>query len=292
MNSEMPCFNELTAVVSSPEVMEERLREYVRILERLRSYGVRKILYDCDLKDIRLTKTMSLEDLCAKVWLDPNFYHLRSIIGTLVDMRQYPSKAEQQERYNRYSNVSLMCNDVAWPDMPLGLYAAHVLDTYAVGFSDDTQDAMGLVCKLKLTWKKEKENAKDKFKEEEVYHLTKMKDFEDDDFTWYLATKDIKVSKAGRKDEAIDLPPHHGQKECTEHAKILIQNEFVEAILNSIDHVRSERKYIHKVYPDGKIEVRLHWQEGGYGLLIATAGRDIVQTKWIALHLQERYGHM
>lgn len=289
MSIVQPCFNELSLKDISAANIEEKLRVFVALLTRLKTlYGIKKILYDVELKKVNLSETLSLEDFCTLAFYKPEFASLRGVISVFMDMRHYPTNAEKQERYASYSNVELIAkgNEACRIDeLPMGLFAAHVIDTFAVGFSDDSENK-AINYKLLLTCADSSNQ-----KEEDVYCITSESDCNDEAFSTYLAGKDIEVPKASRKNNVIQLPSHHSLHHCREHAKLLIQDDYVEQILDSLPFV-DRREYIHHTYSDGIIHVRMFWERGGYGLKIATSGKDLVQTKWIANHLAKRYGHM
>ena len=288
MSTIQPCFNELSLREISAENVEKKLRIFVSLLTRLKAYGIRKVLYDVQLGKVMLSETQSLEDFCALVYYKPEYASLRAVVSVLLDMRHYPTDAEKHERYAKFSSVSLGANgkgEYETEELPLGLYAAYVLNTFAVGFKNDNAEE-SIVYKLQLV----SSNAANSI-EEDVYCVTSESDCNDEAFSTYLAGKHIEVPKASRKNINIQLPQHHSLQLCREHAELLIQDDYVEEILDSLPFV--ERwEYVHHTYSNGIIHVRIFWERGGYGLKIATSGRDLVQTKWIANYLAHRYGHM
>lgn len=290
MSQVKPFFNELSLREVTKENLAERIQRYASLLNQLKTYGIRKVLYEVDMSKVKLADSLTLEELYASAFANPEYSSLMNALLVLLDMREYPSNVENNKRYDYYADVKLATTrngEVSGDDMPLGLYAAHVMDTFAVGFGGNSEGNESIVCKLLLTKTGQSEQEGD---EKCVFCITSKSDCDNDDFSNFLALKDIDVPKATRKIENISLPHHHSLQVCTEHAKILIKDDYVEEILDSLPFV--ERwEYVHQVYGNGIIHVRIFWERGGYGLKVATSGRDLVQTKWIANHLTSRYGH-
>lgn len=91
-------------------------------------------------------------------------------------------------------------------------------------------------------------------------------------------------------DEDITLSgDHHGNKELKTFAKKLFKNEYVESVINNIDFSPKAINFIKNIYHDGKIELVLHWESAGYGMVIQTTGRNYRETEAIAKILKEEY---
>ncbi len=294
MSGIMPCFNELTATGFSENNVVERVQAYIEVLKRLDSYGIKKVLYDTSFKSISVSKDLSLADVCNSAYYDPRYATMRKFVNVLMQTRQYPSEVEKNKRFDQYSQVELVSEKGDKNErfeMPFGLYAAYLLNSFAVGFAgkiDAEND--NITCSLHLTKPAIEESKEDEIETASVYNIISVANFDDDEFSSYLATKEIEVPKAECKNLKVNLPPHHSTKACTTHAETLIQDEYVVEIINSLPFRGDIRRYVQKVYNDGMIELRLFWLEGGYGLKIKTSGKDLIHTKWIANHLTSRYG--
>ena len=274
--------------------IEERIRVYVDLLVRLESYGIKKVLYDTDFKSIKIAKDLTLADLYIKSYYEEPYKPFRKVLDILVDRKYYPSDIDKQERFNQYSQVELICEDQEEEnkgEFPWGLYGAYLLNSFAVGFASETKENHEISCKIRLTSQADEAGGRE-YEEVNVYHITFATDCDDDNFSSFLATKEIDVPKAQQTNTNISLPKHHGNGDvCKEHAESLIKDKYVVSIINSIHFNSDERRYIRKVYADGRVEVRLHWTTMGHGLCIQTSGNDIVHTKWIARHLQQFFDH-
>lgn len=84
----------------------------------------------------------------------------------------------------------------------------------------------------------------------------------------------------------IKLSSHHGKDKLTALSKKLIRLDYVEFIINSIDNSPRCKNFIQKCYQDGKIEVILINTDAGYGLILQSIGRDLIETLYISKILE------
>ena len=82
---------------------------------------------------------------------------------------------------------------------------------------------------------------------------------------------------------------HHGNKELKAFAKKLFKNEYVVSVINNIDFSPKAINLIKIIYPDGKIELVLHWESAGYGMVIQTTGKNYRETEAIAEILKKEF---
>ncbi len=106
----------------------------------------------------------------------------------------------------------------------------------------------------------------------------------------YSGKLDLKKRSKIPNDDDITLSgDHHGNKELKSFAKKLFKNDYVESVINNIDFSPKAINFIKNIYPDGKIELVLHWESAGYGMVIQTTGRNYRETEAIAKILKEEY---
>lgn len=93
--------------------------------------------------------------------------------------------------------------------------------------------------------------------------------------------------------QPINKPIHfrddHGKDILKAFAKRLINSPYVTEVINSIAFNSQTVRFIRRVFPDGKIEIVLHWEDKGYGMVIQTTGRNLRETKAISEILQTQY---
>lgn len=106
----------------------------------------------------------------------------------------------------------------------------------------------------------------------------------------YSGELDLKERSIAPTDDDITLSgDHHGNKELKAFAKRLFKNEYVVSVINNIDYSPRAINFIKKIYPDGKIELVLHWESAGYGMIIQTTGKNYRETEVIANILKKEF---
>lgn len=290
-----PCFNELSVfpLCTNEEEMRMRIETFVSLLRKLRKYGFAKLRCEHGLSDFKLTKAMSLFEYCQSAFAKDNQNKKdRDNANFLFTFIRKPYlKDNEESNFGDYDEVKCCLDERnnTWCDC-YGLYIAHILKSFAVSFDVSITNP----CKLKLT-KNKIVNTNIVVESEQIVNIANISNLgqlENDMFTIRtLSEKEINVPKAGsNKALSFTLPSHHGVKECMQHGEQLLQSPYVVDILNSIPFDPSEKQYIHNVYPNGIIEVRLHWTKVGYGLKIATSAQDIIEAWWVAKNLQNYFG--
>ena len=82
---------------------------------------------------------------------------------------------------------------------------------------------------------------------------------------------------------------HHGNQKLEAFSKKLFKSEYVVSVINNIDFSPKAIKMIKNIYPDGKIEIVLHWESAGYGMVIQTTGKNYRETEAIAEILRQEF---
>ena len=82
---------------------------------------------------------------------------------------------------------------------------------------------------------------------------------------------------------------HHGNDKLEAFGKRLFKNDYVVCVINNIDFSPKAINFIKNIYPDGKIELVLHWESAGYGMAIQTTGKNYRETEEIARILQKEF---
>lgn len=280
-----PCFNELSVqpLCLTDDEVKNRVSTLSKLLSKLRSYGIKSIRIENGLADILLKEDFNLSQYCnqARSSEDRN---QATMFYTMFHPPYLPE--EKEDLLSTYSDVKHVTESGDEVNC-YGLYIAHLLKSFAIGLNTGIKSP----CKLKLIT--QNGHNKPKIDEVDIIHLSTVEQLnKDKTFAKFMSTQpDIGVKEVDSAYKKTDgVPEHHGIKECTDHGKKLLQNPYVKDILNSIDWNQLEKEYIHKVNPDGSIEIRLHWTKKGYGLLISTSATDLVEAYWVAKRLNEKYG--
>lgn len=74
---------------------------------------------------------------------------------------------------------------------------------------------------------------------------------------------------------------HHGNDKLLHFAKKLLKSKYVISVVNNIAFKPSATKLVHKCNPDGTMEIVLHWEDEGFGMLVETTGRNLQETEAI-----------
>lgn len=87
----------------------------------------------------------------------------------------------------------------------------------------------------------------------------------------------------------ISLRDDHGKDILDAFAKRLRNSEYVVSVINSLPFNPNTSRFIRKYYSDGKIEIVLHWEDEGFGMIVQTTGRNYNETAAIAKILNENF---
>ena len=90
-------------------------------------------------------------------------------------------------------------------------------------------------------------------------------------------------------EKQIRLRDDHGTDVLRAFAKRIINSPHVNGIVNSLPWNNKTTNFTRRVYPNGLIEVVLHWTDEGLGMVIQTTGRNLRETEEIAGLLKREY---
>ena len=91
------------------------------------------------------------------------------------------------------------------------------------------------------------------------------------------------------KKQNIHFRDDHGIDVLQKFAERIIRNDYVEGVVNSLPFNRNTSRFIKRVYKSGLVEVVLHWEDVGYGMVLKTTGRNYRETDAIANILKEEF---
>ena len=108
---------------------------------------------------------------------------------------------------------------------------------------------------------------------------------------WIENQKPITLLKTNKKpaEKEIKLRNDHGKDILKNFSKKLIKSEYVTRIINSLPFNPTETNFIHKIYPNGQIEIVLTDTDQGFGIIIQTTGRNLRETSKISNILENKY---
>lgn len=91
------------------------------------------------------------------------------------------------------------------------------------------------------------------------------------------------------EDKEIHLRNDHGKDILMRWAKKLVNNPYVEEIVNSLPFSPRTTNPIKKVYDNGLVEIVFTETDAGYGMVLKTTGRNRKETEEISKILKSRY---
>lgn len=110
---------------------------------------------------------------------------------------------------------------------------------------------------------------------------------------WERYKKDFPphIGRTNKKpeDKKIHLRDDHGRDVLMRWAKKLVNNPYVEEIVNSLPFSPRTTNPIKKVYDNGLVDIVLTETDGGYGMVLKTTGRNRMETEEIVNILKSRY---
>lgn len=130
--------------------------------------------------------------------------------------------------------------------------------------------------------------------EVEVYNLSneqiltsnKFRDYTESISNITLVASELTYQEKTKK---IHLRDDHGKDVLKRFAKIILRNDYLEEVINSLPFNRNTSRFIRRVYKNGLIELVLHWEDEGFGMVVQTTGRNYRETKAIAEILKDEF---
>lgn len=288
-----PCFNELSIepLCADDLEVEQRIGVFVSTLNALKDIGIKRVRYENGFSDIALKKNYTLFEYCNEAKSGKQKNNKDFLYGFLRKPYLNDEKEEEKNLFCQYEDCKYIDEERSQVDC-LGLYVAFLLNSFAVGFDHTTKNKNNsekeethTKCQLLLT--KDGMNI-----EGHVWCITKPEHLYEEELVELLSDQnDLPVEKTrlSKENKKKHLPPHHGIDKCRDHADDLLSSPYIIEVLNSIYFDSKEKQYIHLVRDPNVIEVRLYWTKEGFGLCVATTAKNVIQNKWIAKHLQNKY---
>lgn len=87
----------------------------------------------------------------------------------------------------------------------------------------------------------------------------------------------------------ISLRDDHGKNKLQLLAERIVRNDYVNGIVNSLPFNSRTSRFIKSVYKNGYVEIVMHWEDDGYGMVIETTGRNLRETRAIANILRDQF---
>ena len=268
-------FNEISLndYPASEHEAKEILKNFAKVCSELKQQGFKKLRTEINFWVQRYYEEMDINSFLHKIGRTQSSF-LRSFIRRPYIADEFISKADEYfADFDYYFNG----NKVA------GLAYAYLLNTIAVSLS--TSEVWN-THEIEILEKRSETESRIAVRNvATIDHIEQHRE-------WIESNKPVVLVKTSLRpeDKSIKLRDDHGKDILQQFANRLINCDYVVEIINSIPFNPHERNFIHKVYPNGQIEIVLSQTDQGLGLLIQTTGRNQRETEKIAGIIQERYG--
>jgi hypothetical protein len=91
------------------------------------------------------------------------------------------------------------------------------------------------------------------------------------------------------KKQNIHFRDDHGIDVLQKFAEKIIKNKYIDGVVNSLPFNKETSRFIRRVFSNGLIEIVLHWEDAGYGMVLKSTGRNYKETDTIANILKEEF---
>lgn len=271
-------FNELSLLDLSPDIPASRSRMHNLLLvcKEGREHGTNKLAVRDDFFVQRLSSTYTIAD-----WLgDQNVPKTQKDL--LLAIHRYPYIDDSDESIiNRFiSSHTFLPLQNAEAE---GLAAAYLYGTIAVSFDSSTTWNSH---ELELLFSEEgfdQQIVKVKHASS-VDHILVHKD--------WVGSKNgitLSITNLSLQEKEINLRDDHGKDVLKKFSKKLIRSQYIIKIINSLPYNSFEQNFIRQCHEDGKIELVLTRTDEGFGLVIQTTGKTLLETIEISKVLELEY---
>lgn len=279
-------YNELSVQPLSADerIANEKIINLIKTYKAVQKNGFRKIRFSKHFHDLQIAP-----DYTIQKWLDDSKSrtHRDIFLGIYVyPFMNYEKDEKEVMEYldHTYSHENIP-NGFNREECK-GLGAAYVYNTLAISFPNHE------------IWKENIiEIVEEKDESEKIVSVVNIfSDIcaEENVVTTFIEQfKEVTIVESNLEPtkKPIHFRDDHGNDVLLAFAKRLVNSKYVEGIINSIAWKSQETKFIRKVNSDGTIELRLHWDDRGLGMIIQTTGRNQRETFEIAKHINTEYGH-
>lgn len=267
------CFNELST--PSSQDFHSCIKRYAQTIKRACQEGFKKVRYSKNLHNIFIEDGITFGSYCRK-----------NAEGSLIlSTQNYPYIEDDDENADKYIITDVYLNRDLRPKCD-GLGVAYIENSIGIAFFDSF-------------WRNDIEynlliNKEGHEYESSILCLSSSEKFDDPLFKeWKEKTfqniPDKCVISYDEKKSNIKLRHDHGQDTLKEFSKVILKDEYVKGIIDSLPFHHNSSKFINKINDNGVIEIVLVKTDVGYGVAVQTTGINKTQTEWIANRLERKF---
>ena len=291
MTREVVCFNDLSMLPLCKDRLdaEHRVADFVCLIREMRSHvGLKKVRHKDYMTAIRLTEDFSLQDYC-------NEHVHENVANLLISMFIHPQVDMNDDvTLESYldTRTELQLTDGSRKEAD-GFNAAYCQNTFCVGFPSDELWENDFFDISVTSNGKTKDTKWACISSLSFYNKLGKHAYRKPAFDRWLENISPVMLLESELDPAvklIKLSDDHGKDKLTAHAKLLIQNPYVEGIISSLDFQPTAKRYIWNITEDGIVDIVLWREDVKYSMRVKTTGRNAAETKAIAAILKKKYG--
>lgn len=275
------CFNELSVRSDGRDVtdVEGWLNRYADVVScAVKDWNFKKIRYALRFDAIRVSENETLASYCYK-------NQRNTKVQLLLSTQRYPyiDSRDSDVHQEQYVKTEAYLSDT--DEKAEGFLIAYIMNTICVGFaSEDRWFNVGHRIRL----------CSDSVEElVDWVCISDVSHFQSESFLdWHSANAPLSLVKCDilPESKSVRLRDDHGKDTLMKHADAIKQSPYVVKVINSLPFNPRARDYIHKVRPNGLIEIVLTNTDNGLGLVVQSTGRNLKETKRIAEIIKEKYG--
>jgi hypothetical protein len=272
-------FNEFCFRDHFPDIHATKMamEDLLRVCRRAAELGMKKLAIRPDFYQQYLTDHYNIMDWLADPTVSRIYKDLlQSIVrypyiderDSTIEDRFIQSNAFLPDDENSTAEglaVAYLCNTIA-----VSLYTAERWNCNQVDLKFSEENTLGDIVKVKHA--------------SQVSHIEYHKD-------WIATRTGVKLLNTNLHFslKEINLRDDHGKDVLSRFSKKLIRSPYLIGVINSMPFNPHDHNFIKNVYADGIIEIVLVRTDEGFGVVVQTTGRSLVETQAIAKILMEEF---
>lgn len=272
-------FNDLSfrPFCDNEQILKERFLRMLKLYQIVKDdFGYNHLIFPSDFSRYRVTSDKTFIEWVSAIGdtKDKNDILRVPFVRPFLDEMENLKKSELPRYY--YTNNEAMIIE----ESCLGLATAFLMEKLTI--SIDTHDCWG---GTQISFR---EIYNDDLDTNDVIVQNISRDFHLLDKSikeqlMYKGKLQLKLSNLSPDQKTIKLSgDHHGNDKLEFFAKKLFKSPYVESVVNNIDFSPKAIRLIKNTYSDGKIDIVLHWEDEGFGMVIQTTGRNKRETEEIS----------
>jgi hypothetical protein len=277
-------FNEISFLphLDNESILTQNFLELIKTFEKAKEdYGFNHLVFPSNIRDINVTSTKTFYDWVYAIGHQGDKNKILSVVK-----KPYTNEVLEQQVVElcKYYYVNLVagipetyCSGLATAHLKVSLCTS--LST--IPFKDKTKIDFHEIINDKL---ETKEVFANNISNKDHLEVEKIKKFIE-----YLGDVQLDESKIDPKTKPIALRDDHGKDKLLSFSKRLVNSKYVLSVINSLPFNPKATNLIRAIYPDGKIELVLYWEDRGIGLVIQTTGRNYRETQEIAKIIKKEF---